>query len=53
LREIPVLVVSGGGLTDEQQNQLSDLGRRLITKGSLKEKELIASIEHALNRAGR
>src|SRR4030095_10494130 len=50
LSEIPVLVVSGGGLTNEQHQQLTDYGTRLITKGSLKENELIASIENALKR---
>ena len=50
LSEIPVLVVSGGGLTNEQHQQLADYGTRLITKGSLKENELIASIENALKR---
>ena len=53
LRDIPVLVVSGGGLTNEQQQQLQDLGKRLITKGSLHERDLIASIEHALSRVGQ
>jgi CheY-like chemotaxis protein len=48
----PVLVVSGGGLTNEQQQQLTDFGQRLITKGSLKEDELISSIEEALKRIG-
>ncbi len=52
LRDIPVLVVSGGGLTNEQHQQLANLGQRLITKGSLKEDELIASIETALKRIG-
>jgi PAS domain S-box-containing protein len=50
LRDIPVLVVSGGGLTNEQHLQLNEYGQRLITKGSLKESELIANIENALNR---
>ena len=50
LSEIPVLVVSGGGLTNEQHQQIADYGKRLITKGSLKEDELIASIENALKR---
>lgn len=50
LCQIPVLVVSGGGLTNEQQQQLTDFGQRLITKGSLKEGELISSIEEALKR---
>ena len=50
LRHIPVLVVSGGGLTNEQQKQLNNFGQRLITKSSLKEGELILSIEEALAR---
>jgi hypothetical protein len=50
LRHIPVLVVSGGGLTNEQIKQLNDYGQRLITKASLKEGELISSIEEALAR---
>jgi len=52
LRDIPVLVVSGGGLTNEQHQQLADYGQRLITKGSLKEDDLIESIESALKRIG-
>ena len=52
LRDIPVLVVSGGGLTNEQQQQLNDFGQRLITKGSLNEDQLIESIEIALKRLG-
>jgi CheY-like chemotaxis protein len=53
LRAIPVLVVSGGGLTNEQHQQLADYGQRLITKGSLKEDELMASLENALKQIGR
>ena len=52
LREIPVLVVSGGGLTNEQQKQLDEFGQRLITKGSLNEGQLIETIENALKRLG-
>ena len=52
LRDIPVLVVSGGGLTSEQHQQLNDFGQRLITKGSLNESQLIESIENALKRLG-
>ncbi|MGB8981896.1 MAG: GAF domain-containing protein, partial [Anaerolineales bacterium] len=52
LKDIPVLVVSGGGLTVEQQQQLNDFGQRLITKGSLNEGQLIESIENALKRFG-
>jgi PAS domain S-box-containing protein len=52
LRDIPVVVVSGGGLTNEQQKQLAEYGQRLIVKGSLKENDLISSIESALKRIG-
>jgi PAS domain S-box-containing protein len=50
LCDIPVLVVSGGSLTDEQLKQLSDFGQQFLSKGSLKENEFIASIEEALSR---
>lgn len=52
LRDIPVLVVSGGGLTNEQQQQLKNFGQRLITKGSLNESQLIETIENSLKRLG-
>jgi CheY-like chemotaxis protein len=52
LRDIPVLVVSGGGLTHEQHQQLSDFGQRLITKGSLNEEQLLERLEHAIKRLG-
>jgi PAS domain S-box-containing protein len=52
LCDIPVLVVSGGGLTNEQKQQLDAFGQRLITKGSLNEIQLIETIEHALKQLG-
>jgi CheY-like chemotaxis protein len=52
LCNIPVLVVSGGGLTNEQHQQLKNFGQRLITKGSLSESQLIQSIANTLNRLG-
>jgi len=48
--QIPVLVVSGGNLTDEQLKQLNDFGQQLVSKGTLKESEFISSIEEALSR---
>lgn len=50
LRNIPVIVITGADLTGEQQKQLDDLGQRLLQKSSLKEKELITTIENALHR---
>ncbi|HEY3475413.1 MAG TPA: GAF domain-containing protein [Anaerolineales bacterium] len=50
LRDIPVLVISGGVLTSAQQQQLTDFGQRLIAKSSLNEGQLIETIENALKR---
>lgn len=50
LRDIPVLIVSGGGLTNEQQQQLHDFGQQIITKASLNEAQLIETIENVLKR---
>jgi PAS domain S-box-containing protein len=50
LCDIPVLVVSGGSLTEDQLKQLNDFGQQIVSKGTLKENEFIASIEEALSR---
>lgn len=53
LRDIPVIVVSGGDLTREQQQQLSEFGQRLVNKSSLNEKDFINNLERSLKRAQR
>ena len=50
LRALPVIVITGADLTSEQQKQLDNLGQRLLQKSSLKEKDLITTIENALQR---
>ena len=50
LRDIPVIIVSGGDLTTEQQQQLRDFGQRMIRKNALDPKQLIATLERALER---
>ena len=50
LRNLPVIVITGADLTSEQQKLLDNLGQRLLQKSSLREKELISSIENALQR---
>ncbi|RJP48851.1 MAG: PAS domain S-box protein [Anaerolineaceae bacterium] len=50
LREIPVIVISGMEVTQEQRKQLEEFGRHLLTKGSFSEKELFTSIQRALDR---
>lgn len=50
LRHLPVIVITGSDLTSDQRKQLEDLGQRLLQKSSLREKELISTIENALQR---
>jgi PAS domain S-box-containing protein len=50
LREIPVIVISGMDVTAEQKKQLNELGKRLLSKGSFTEKELLTSIRRSLER---
>ena len=50
LRDLPVVVVSGGDLSPEQRQQLTAFGQRLVRKGSIDEKELLGIIERALKR---
>lgn len=49
-REIPVIVVSGGDLTPEQQKQLRDFGQQLISKSALSQQDLIETIARSLRR---
>jgi len=50
LRDIPVIVISGMDVSSEQKKQLEEFGQRLLTKGSFNEKELLTSIQRALER---
>ena len=50
LRDIPVIVVSGMELSAEQKIQLSEFGQRILSKGSFSEKELLTSLQRALER---
>lgn len=50
LRDIPVIVISGLEVTPEQKTQLKEFGQRLLSKGSFSEKELLTSIQRALER---
>ena len=50
LRDVPVIVVSGGDLTPEQQQQLQDFGHRMIQKNALNEKQLLTTLERVLER---
>jgi len=48
LSDIPVIVVSSGDLTPEQRKQLSEYGQQLINKSTLSGRDLVASLERAL-----
>jgi CheY-like chemotaxis protein len=50
LRDVPVIVVTGGDLTTEQQTQLQEFGQRMIQKSALSEKQLLDTLDRALKR---
>ena len=50
LRDIPVIVISGADLNEEQQNKLKNLGENMLQKGMLEQKELFDTLEKALKR---
>ncbi len=50
LRNTPVIILTGADLTPEQHQQLSDFGQGLLTKGYLREKELLVILEEALRK---
>ena len=47
---IPVVILSGADLTPQQHQKLAELGKELLSKSYLREKELINTIEQALRR---
>jgi CheY-like chemotaxis protein len=53
LRDIPVVVISGMDLTAEQREELNKFGQRLLSKGSFNEKELLTTIQRALERVSQ
>jgi len=50
LSTIPVIILTGADLTAEQHKQLSEFGKRTLTKGMLRERELITSLEESLRK---
>jgi CheY-like chemotaxis protein len=50
LRHVPVVVITGGDLTPDQQRQLADFGHRLVSTSSLNEKDILETIQRALQR---
>ncbi len=49
LREIPVIVISGGDLSTTQQEKLDALNLHLLQKGTLTSEDLLITLERSLN----
>jgi signal transduction histidine kinase/CheY-like chemotaxis protein len=50
LRDTPVIVLTGADLNPDQHKMLADFGQGLLTKGYLREKELLVILEEALRK---
>jgi len=50
LGSIPVIILTGADLTADQHKQLAEFGKRTLTKGMLRERELITSLEESLRK---
>jgi CheY-like chemotaxis protein len=53
LRNIPVIILTGADLTPEQHQQLSDYGMHFLTKGLLRENELLNTLGIELKKIPR
>ncbi len=50
LNDLPVIVLTGADLSPEQYAQMRQMGQQLLTKGLLREKELLVTIQTALRK---
>jgi CheY-like chemotaxis protein len=50
LSSIPVLILTGADLTPAHHQQMAEFGRELLTKGTLRENDLINSLQTSLRR---
>jgi CheY-like chemotaxis protein len=50
LRNTPVIVLTGADLSAEQHQQLTDVGQGVLTKGYLRDKDLLVLLEEALRK---
>jgi CheY-like chemotaxis protein len=48
LRNVPVIILTGADLTAEQRDLLSEFGQQMIHKGSLREIDLLNTLENSL-----
>jgi len=50
LRDLPVIILTGADLTAEQHEKLNQFGQSLLTKGYLRENELLNTLEKSLRK---
>jgi signal transduction histidine kinase/CheY-like chemotaxis protein len=48
--DLPVIVLTGADLTAEQHTQMAQLGQQMLTKGLLRERELLNTLDTALRQ---
>jgi CheY-like chemotaxis protein len=48
--DLPVMILTGADLTPEQHLLMTNLGQQMLTKGLLREKELLSTLEKALRQ---
>jgi CheY-like chemotaxis protein/anti-sigma regulatory factor (Ser/Thr protein kinase) len=48
--DLPVIVLTGADLTAEQHTQMAQLGQQMLTKGLLRERELLNTLDNALKK---
>jgi len=49
--KIPILFVTGADLTPIQSQLITEFGQKMLTKGMLKEEDLLQSLQDAMTRA--
>ena len=47
---MPVIILTGADLTAEQHQKLNQFGQQLLTKGYLRENELLNTLEKSLRK---
>jgi CheY-like chemotaxis protein len=51
--DLPVIVLTGADLSPAQQTKMTQLGQHMLTKGMLKEQELLTTLEMSLRKLKR
>ena len=49
LKNIPVIIISGGDISNTQQEKLDSLNHHLLQKGALNPDDLLSTLERSLN----